>query len=94
MQAPSATEYHHDSDGCRLQCHQEGQPFEEVYRGCQLQYRLQGLEAGTSYSLRVQAVNGVGEGCWSEEAGFATTRLPPQPPQGLECTLEADPMER
>ncbi|KAL3147790.1 Fibronectin type III domain-containing protein 3B, variant 2 [Trebouxia sp. C0010 RCD-2024] len=78
----------------RLQCHQEGQPFEEVYRGCQLQYRLQGLEAGTSYSLRVQAVNGVGEGCWSEEAGFATTRLPPQPPQGLECTLEADPMER
>ena len=79
---------------CRLQCHDGSQDFEEVYHGNNLLYKLQGLEAGTSYSLRVAAVNAVGKGCWSEEARFATTRLPPEPPAGLECTLDADPLQR
>ena len=79
---------------CRLQCHNDTHNYENVYHGSSVLHKLQGLEAGTSYSLRVAAVNAVGKGAWSEEASFATTRLPPEPPAGLECTLDADPLHR
>ena len=92
--AMSVTEAVDSRRCCRLQCHDDTHGFEDVYHGGNLLYKLQGLEAGTSYSLRVAAVNAVGKGCWSEEAQFATTRLPPQPPAGLECTLDADPLHR
>ena len=68
---------------CRLQCHNDTHNYENVYHGSSVLHKLQGLEAGTSYSLRVAAVNAVGKGSWSEEARFATTRLPPEPLQGL-----------
>ena len=79
---------------CRLQCHEDGQEYEVVYHGSSTLHRLQGLQAGTNYRLRVQAVNAVGKGSWSKEAGFTTTRLPPQPPAGLECMVDADPLQR
>ena len=65
-----------------------------VYHGSSTLHKLQGLRAGSDYSLRVQAVNAVGKGSWSEETGFTTTRLPPQPPVGLECMVDADPLHR
>ena len=92
--ATSAADASHGHYCCRLQCHDDTQDFEEVYHGSSLLHKVQGLEAGTSYSLRVAAVNAVGKGCWSEEAQFATTRLPPERPAGLECSLDADPLQR
>ena len=79
---------------CRLQCRDETQDFEEVYHGSTTQFRVHGLEAGSSYHLRVQAANTVGRGEWSAESSFATTRLPPQPPCKLECSVDADPLQR
>ena len=60
----------------------------------QSQCKLQALEAGTSYAVRVQAVNSVGEGKWSAESSFATTYLPPEPPSQLECSVDADPLQK
>ena len=87
---------------CRLQCRddsqhgtsQHGTDFEDCYRDKLTQCKVQGLEPGTSYSLRVQAVNSVGAGDWSAQTSFSTTRLPPQPPSKLECTVDADPLQR
>ncbi|KAL0040936.1 hypothetical protein WJX79_010532 [Trebouxia sp. C0005] len=78
----------------RLQCRDDSQDFEDVYHGSTTQFRVQGLEAGSCYHLRVQAANTVGRGEWSAETSFATTRLPPQPPCKLECSVDADPLQR
>ena len=79
---------------CRLQCYDSSQEVEDVYHGSNTLHKLQGLKAGTAYSLRVQAVNAVGRGVWSEECTFTTARLPPLPPAELECCVDADPLQR
>lgn len=77
---------------CRLEYGEAKKGFKVAYQGTAPQYKLQGLQAGTSYSLRVRAVNAVGQGSWSEEASFSTTRLPPPPPTQVDCAVEADPL--
>ena len=77
---------------CRLEYGAAKKGFKVAYQGTAPQYKLQGLQAGTSYSLRVRAVNAVGQGSWSEEASFSTTRLPPPPPTQVDCAVEADPL--
>ena len=62
-----------------------------VYQGSAPQHKLHSLQAGTRYTLRLQAVNAIGSSCWSQGFSFTTTRLPPLPPSQLQCTLEADP---
>lgn len=79
---------------CRLQCRDDNQDFEDVYHGSSQLFKMQGLEAGSRYSLRVQAVNSMGRGEWSSKTSFATTRQPPPPPCQLECIVDADPLQR
>lgn len=66
--------------------------FKVGYQGAAPQFKLQGLEAGTSYYIRVRAVNAMGQGKWSEPASFSTAQLPPLPPTQVDCTVEADPV--
>lgn len=76
----------------RLEYADEERGFRVAYQGAAPQYKLQGLPAGTSYHVRVCAVNAIGHGSWSEEASFSTTQLPPLPPTQLDCAVEADPV--
>lgn len=48
-----------------------------VYEGTSHSYRVPKLKESTSYTFRICARNEVGEGPYSEEVVFTTTRAPP-----------------
>ncbi|GFR67277.1 fibronectin type-III domain-containing protein 3a [Elysia marginata] len=52
------------------------------------EYVLEGLQPETSYKLRVQAVNSIGVGPYSNSVKVTTRALPPAPPR-LDCVILA-----
>lgn len=62
--------------------------FADAYAGVELATRVAGLQPGTSYDLRVAALNRVGQGPWSEIETAATALRSPPPPTGV--TAEVD----
>jgi hypothetical protein len=65
-----------------------GAEYATVYSGPELGARVDGLQPGTSYELRVAAANRAGQGPWSEPEVAVTALRPPPPPTRV--TAEAD----
>uniref|UniRef100_A0A8C7E5G9 Fibronectin type III domain containing 3B n=1 Tax=Naja naja TaxID=35670 RepID=A0A8C7E5G9_NAJNA len=61
-----------------LQIEDKNKRFISIYRGPSHTYKIQRLMEYTSYTFRIQAVNGAGEGPFSEVFSFSTTKsIPP-----------------
>ncbi|KAI8476074.1 MAG: fibronectin type III [Monoraphidium minutum] len=68
-----------------------GGAFADAYVGVEMAARVAGLEAGTSYELRVAARNRVGQGPWSEVEAATTGLRPPPPPTGVTAEVDEGP---
>ena len=72
----------------RLEGAADGEPFQRHYSGTNFSHKAEGLSPGRSYSFRVLAINGVGEGPWSETTSVCTTRLPPLAPTSVAVAID------
>ena len=57
--------------------------YRVVYQGPDLTARVQNLEFGAKYYVRVRASNSCGHGAWSDPAEIQTLAKPPEPPEDI-----------
>eukprot|EP00803_Ostreobium_quekettii_P010398 evm.model.scf_366.4 EVM.evm.TU.scf_366.4 scf_366:58825-67959(+) len=60
--------------------------FSDVYTGSQVQCRVPGLHAGTTYRVRLRASNKAGSSQWSKAVAFKTQAAAPSSPRNLQAT--------
>ncbi|KAF6257140.1 fibronectin type III [Scenedesmus sp. NREL 46B-D3] len=67
---------------------QQQQQWQQAYRGPELSQKVTGLQPGSSYEVRVVAMNAVGLGPWSDCSSVEVLKRPPPPPASLHAELE------
>lgn len=69
---------------------QTGVQYLIVYQGPDLMARVQNLDFGTKYNVRVRAHNSCGHGPWSDPAAIETLEKPPEPPENISAEMKGD----
>ncbi len=67
---------------------QLGTQYRIVYHGPDLAARVQNLDFGTKYDVRVRAHNSCGHGPWSDPAVIETFEKPPEPPENISAEIQ------